>query len=336
VSNQIKIFGTADERTRAQIERCAEQAAFAVLCADNHVGYSQPIGGAVAFEDAISPSGVGYDIGCGNKAVRTTLRVDDVDVAAIMDEIARRISFGLGRVNDEPVDHPVLDQIAHADFQPQRNLLQQARNQLGTVGSGNHYVDLFADDDGRLWIGVHFGSRGFGHRTATGFLAMADGGGFQDRPADGEMDAPPVLLDTRAELGQAYVAAMTLAGRVMSRRRAAGRTRRRKTFSCMVAGCAHHGASRDDGCPDHPGAALRKGWYTERLSPGEIDWDTVRGKLRAAGLELRGAGADEAPGVYKRLGDVLAAHGDTIEVLHTLTPIGVAMAGAEVHDPYKD
>jgi tRNA-splicing ligase RtcB len=257
VSNQIKIFGTADERTRAQIERCAEQAAFAVLCADNHVGYSQPIGGAVAFEDAISPSGVGYDIGCGNKAVRTTLRVDDVDVAAIMDEIARRISFGLGRVNDEPVDHPVLDQIAHADFQPQRKLLQQARNQLGTVGSGNHYVDLFADDDGRLWIGVHFGSRGFGHRTATGFLAMADGGGFQDRPADGEMDAPPVLLDTRAELGQAYVAAMTLAGRVMSRRRAAGRTRRRKTFSCTVAGCAHHGATATTAArttPERPSA----------------------------------------------------------------------------------
>jgi len=424
----VKVFGIADERTRAQIERCAERAAFAVLCADNHVGYSQPIGGAVAFEDLISPSGVGYDIGCGNKAVRTPLAVADLDIAAIMDEIARRISFGLGRVNDEPVDHPVLDQIAHAAFPPQRKLVQQAANQLGTVGSGNHYVDLFADAAGLLWVGVHFGSRGFGHRTASGFLAMAAGGGFQDRVLDGEMDSPPVLLDTRGELGQAYIEAMTLAGdyahagrdvvvekvleilgttatyavhnhhnfawrethfgravwvvrkgctpafpgqegfvggsmgdisvilagvehpdsalglystvhgagRVMSRRRATGRTRRRKLFSCTAAGCIRQSAGREDPCPEHPDAHQRKSWYTDQLSPGEIDWDVVRRELRADGLELRGGGADEAPGVYKRLPDVLAAHGPTIEVRHRLTPIGVAMAGGDVHDPYKD
>ena len=51
---------------------------------------------------------------------------------------------------------------------------------------------------------------------------------------------------------------------------------------------------------------------------------------------MRGAGADEAPEVYKRLPEVLAAHGDTIRVLHTLQPIGVAMAGIEEFDPYKD
>jgi len=58
--------------------------------------------------------------------------------------------------------------------------------------------------------------------------------------------------------------------------------------------------------------------------------------VRARGVELRGAGADEAPEVYKRLPVVLAAHGDTIRVLHTLQPVGVAMAGIEEFDPYKD
>lgn len=53
-------------------------------------------------------------------------------------------------------------------------------------------------------------------------------------------------------------------------------------------------------------------------------------------MELRGAGTDESPHCYKRLPDVLAAHRDTIRVLHTLTPVGVAMAGADEHDPYKD
>jgi tRNA-splicing ligase RtcB len=54
------------------------------------------------------------------------------------------------------------------------------------------------------------------------------------------------------------------------------------------------------------------------------------------GIALVGGGPDEAPQVYKRLPEVLAAHGDTIRVKHTLTPIGVAMAGADVFDPYRD
>ncbi len=54
------------------------------------------------------------------------------------------------------------------------------------------------------------------------------------------------------------------------------------------------------------------------------------------GVELRGAGRDEAPQVYKRLPEVLGAHEGTIKVLHTLTPLGVAMAGKDVHDPFKD
>ena len=58
--------------------------------------------------------------------------------------------------------------------------------------------------------------------------------------------------------------------------------------------------------------------------------------MRAQGVELRGAGADEAPGCYRRLADVLAAHAGTIRVLHTLRPIGVAMAGKDTFDPYKD
>jgi tRNA-splicing ligase RtcB len=62
----------------------------------------------------------------------------------------------------------------------------------------------------------------------------------------------------------------------------------------------------------------------------------VQGRLREQGIVLIGGGADEAPEVYKRLPDVLAAHGDTIRVKHTLRPFGVAMAGRDVYDPYRD
>jgi tRNA-splicing ligase RtcB len=199
----IRIFGTHDDRTVAQLERCADAgpATRAVLCADGHLGYSQPIGGAVAYEDAISPSGVGYDIGCGNKAVRTPILAADLDVGRVMDEVYERISFGMGRKNQEPVDHPVLDRIAHADHAPQRELLDLAATQLGTVGAGNHYVDLFADEDDHVWVGVHFGSRGFGHKTATAFMEGRT-----------DMDAPPTLLAAGSGRGQAYIAAMQLAG----------------------------------------------------------------------------------------------------------------------------
>ena len=126
--SEIKTFGEIDARSLEQLERCmaAGDADFGVLCADHHPGYSQPIGGGIAYEGYVSPSGVGYDIGCGNKAACTDLTRADLDtfggVEAVMREITRRISFGMGVPATERVDHPVLDRIRNADFAPQRKL----------------------------------------------------------------------------------------------------------------------------------------------------------------------------------------------------------------------
>lgn len=222
ISDNLAVFSPStmepDAAAIKQMETClaAEEGAQGVLCADHHKGYSMPIGGVAAYENYISPSGVGYDIGCGNKAVATSLLYSDIraDLDGIMDEISRRISFGMGRPNDEPVDHPVLDKIrTDAPTDKIADLQGLAAKQLGTVGSGNHYVDLFREEGtDRVWIGVHFGSRGFGHKIASGFLALAQGQGFSDRPVEGEMDAPPTLLDIRSPLGYSYIEAMTLAG----------------------------------------------------------------------------------------------------------------------------
>jgi tRNA-splicing ligase RtcB len=429
----IKTFGSVDERSLKQLQRCMEagDAEFGVLCADHHPGYSQPIGGGIAYEGYVSPSGVGYDIGCGNKAARTELTRADLDavggVESIMREITRRISFGMGVPAQERSDHPVLDKIRHADFAPQRKLHQVAAAQLGTVGSGNHYVNLMEDENGHIWVGVHFGSRGFGHKTASGFLALAQGLPFDRRASEGEMDSPPVLFEVGSELGDSYVSAMELAGdyayagrdivvdkvlqvlgaepvsevhnhhnfawreehfgrtywvvrkgctparpgqegfvggsmgdesvilegvagpgaeeslfstvhgagRVMSRSQAAGRVRRRKRWSCRNRDC-NRIFERDGKCPDHPDAGLMKIWVEEQIKPGVVDWPAVQARLREQGIVLVGGGADEAPEVYKRLPDVLAAHAGSIHVKHTLRPLGVAMAGRDVHDPYKD
>jgi tRNA-splicing ligase RtcB (3'-phosphate/5'-hydroxy nucleic acid ligase) len=430
--NSIKTFGSVDERSLEQLRRCmaAGDAEFGVLCADHHPGYSQPIGGGIAYEGYVSPSGVGYDIGCGNKAARTELTRDDLDalggVEALMDEITRRISFGMGVPARERVDHPVLEKVRAAEFAPQRKLAQLAESQLGTVGSGNHYVNLMEDEEGRIWVGVHFGSRGFGHKTASGFLALAQGLPFEGRAAEGEMDSPPVLFEVGSELGDAYVAAMELAGeyayagrdvvvdkvleilgaeathevhnhhnfawreehfgrtywvirkgctparpgqegfvggsmgdesvilvgveapeseqslystvhgagRVMSRTQAAGRSRTVRVWACTMRDC-EHSADEPGQCPIHA-RPLKHVRRLVQLKPGVVDWPAVQARLREQGIVLVGGGADEAPEVYKRLPQVLAAHGDSIRLQHTLRPLGVAMAGRDVHDPYKD
>ncbi|MGN6361724.1 MAG: RtcB family protein, partial [Thermomicrobiales bacterium] len=98
VIDGIPVWGKHDEATIAQIKRCAadERAVGAALLADGHLGYSVPIGGVVAYRDAISPNAVGFDISCGNKAARTTISADDIraDIGRIMDEVARTVVFG--------------------------------------------------------------------------------------------------------------------------------------------------------------------------------------------------------------------------------------------------
>lgn len=214
----MKVFGQHEPGTIAQLERCAEVEpdAPAVLCADGHLGYSMPIGGVVGYRQHVSPSGVGYDIACGNLAVRTNLNAADVpgsEMRRLADEIEKRVSFGIGRKNDHPIGaHAVFDRIDESPVVEQRELLQLAREQLGTVGGGNHYVDVLEDESGQLWIAVHFGSRGFGYKTANGFMNIARGRGFQSGHGEGEMNAPPLVLPLDAPRGQDYLEAMAIAG----------------------------------------------------------------------------------------------------------------------------
>ena len=99
---------------------------------------------------------MGYDIGCGNEAVQTGLARADLEdlggVERIMREITRRVSFGMGVPARERVDHEVLEKIRTAEYGPQRKLAGLAESQLGTVGSGNHYMNLMEDEEGHVWM----------------------------------------------------------------------------------------------------------------------------------------------------------------------------------------
>lgn len=108
----IPVWGDPIEASALkQIQRCARTADRAALMADHHKGYAVPIGGVVAYADKISPSGVGYDIACGNKAVRTDAQADDVrqNIARIMDDVFSHLTFGIGQKNRVRVDHELFD-----------------------------------------------------------------------------------------------------------------------------------------------------------------------------------------------------------------------------------
>lgn len=204
---KYKVYGSHDDKTLKQMEVCMNtgSAASGVLCADGHLGYCHPIGGVVGYTDHISISGVGFDIACGNMAVRLDTPYSDIKdrIGVILQDISKIVSFGVGRANNERVDHDLFDSSLWYDADV-ANLKELARNQLGTVGSGNHYVDIFEDDDGSTWIGVHFGSRGLGHKTTTKYLEMV---GAKD-----EMEAPPVLIDVNSDIGKGYIAGVELGG----------------------------------------------------------------------------------------------------------------------------
>jgi tRNA-splicing ligase RtcB len=391
METKTKIFGEHDDATIKQIETCvAAGGERAVLCADGHKGYAQPIGGVVAYKGKLSLSGVGFDIACGNLAIRTDISREQIapNVAQIMNDIVRDISFGVGRKSKMRVEHELFDDPAW-QIKPISNLKPMAAEQLGTVGGGNHYVDLFADDDDQIWVGVHFGSRGLGHKTATHFLKAAGG-------KDG-MDVPPTIIDESSEIAHDYIAGMHLAGRYayagresvarhvvknilganiveeihnhhnfawrekhngqeywVVRKGATPAFPEQKGFiggsmgddAVIIEGVDSplsrealfstvHGAGRIMSRTAAKGRFVKVGNKRIRQD-GLVRHDEMVKWLDDRGIILRGGDLDEAPQAYRRLPDVLAAHAGTIRVLRTLHPLGVAMAGRNIVDPYKD
>lgn len=203
----LKIIGNHEDNTIAQAKNVlAKGADKFVLCADGHLGYGHPIGGVAAYKDRISISGVGFDIACGNMAVQLPVKSSDIkDWKEVGRKINRTISFGVGRVNETPVEADFLDTEANWGNEALTGLKDTAAAQLGTVGGGNHYVDVFKDEEDFVWIGVHFGSRGLGHKATTHFLKKL---GAKD-----DMKSDPCIVDMNSDVGQAYFEAMTLGGK---------------------------------------------------------------------------------------------------------------------------
>jgi tRNA-splicing ligase RtcB len=377
-NSPLKVFGEHDENTLAQMRNCMAvgNAVAGVICADGHLGYAQPVGGVIAYEKQISISGVGFDIGCGNMAVRldTPFTAIEDRVGEIIRDVSRVISFGVGRVNDERVEHELFDDVESWRESDMEFYRQKALSQIGSVGGGNHYCDLMRDENGFVWIGVHFGSRGLGHTSATRYLKAAGG-------KDG-MNVPPAVIDEDSEIGRRYIAAMELAGRYSYAGREWVVERVRKIIGGAVTDMVHnhhnyawrenHGGKdlwvvRKGATPAFPGqrgfvggsmgddAVIIEGVDSEEARVSL--YSTVHGAgrlfgrkeakrrftkeemdawLQGRGVTLIGADLDESPMAYRRLPEVLAHHAASIRVLHTLRPFAVVMAGEGEYDPFKD
>lgn len=404
----MPVFGTHQENTLEQLADVALRAERVALMADGHFGYIMPVGGVAAYPNKISVAGVGFDIGCGNAAIRTDLPYSTISGrrGEIADEIWNMISFGIGRNNncdDAPTDDPLFEDAAW-DAIPgedeRQKLKARARNQLGTVGSGNHYIDVFVGKDGYVWVGVHFGSRGFGWNVAMGFMALAQGQRWGKRVKEAE-----TLLDLDTSMGDAYWQLMTLAGRyayvgrewvvrkvvsllggnelelihnhhnfawkekhidhltnelsefVIVRKGATPAFPGQRGFvggsmgddAVIVEGSFDptvldlqaialfstvHGAGRVMSRTEARGKINRKTGEIKRA--GKVSAKMMAGWLRDKDVVLRGGDLDESPHAYRRLPKVLADQGATINILHTLRPVIVVMAGANEFDPFKD
>lgn len=140
------------------------------LMPDAHQGYGMPIGGVMATQGVVIPNAVGFDIGCGMCAVRTSLQdIDTVTLKRIMGKIRQAIPVGFKR-HKEPQDgmvpFPDECEISEREY-------ENAATSLGTLGGGNHFIEIQKGNDGHIWIMIHSGSRNLGKQVADHYNKIA-------------------------------------------------------------------------------------------------------------------------------------------------------------------
>jgi len=141
---------------------------------DSHQGYGMPIGGVIATEDVIIPNAVGVDIGCGMCAVRTSLTdIDKGVLKNIMGEIRKVIPVGFSHQQERQDEDLMPDRgmVDHLKIVNQE--YNSALKQIGTLGGGNHFIEIQKGSDGFIWIMIHSGSRNIGYKVAECYNKLA-------------------------------------------------------------------------------------------------------------------------------------------------------------------
>ena len=176
----FKIFGEIlCGKTLAQMHEAMSHdfAIEGALMPDAHAGYSLPIGGVVKTAGCVVPAWVGYDIGCGVAGHKTNIIKDDL-TKEVLEEVKKlvikRIPMGSARNHQRKaheLKHPRIVEM----FTPLGQEIANTRGfgQLGTLGGGNHFLEVGYDEENWVWVSVHSGSRGVGHALATHYMRVA-------------------------------------------------------------------------------------------------------------------------------------------------------------------
>ena len=148
---------------------------------DVHAGIGSTVGTVIATERAVIPAAVGVDIGCGMNAVRLSLKASDLpdNLKPLRDEIERRVPLGVGGAHDHSTDvGPLTPELVRTVINPLfkgdwEKFHVKAASQLGSLGSGNHFIEVCIDENQDVWIMLHSGSRGIGNMIGTHYIAKA-------------------------------------------------------------------------------------------------------------------------------------------------------------------
>ena len=182
--NKVPIFSWCNDPEDEAIEQASNLANLPfvfkhiALMPDTHAGAGMPIGGILATNGVIVPNAVGVDIGCGMLAKKTNLKVSEIPLEKlkeIMGLIRKEIPVGVGNIRKgneiKIVEDLMLPSSLNKIISSEYN---NARASLGTLGSGNHFIEFQKDDEGYLWFMIHSGSRNLGHKVAVYYNDIAN------------------------------------------------------------------------------------------------------------------------------------------------------------------
>ena len=152
------------------------------LMPDCHVGYGMPIGGVIACRESVIPNAVGVDIGCGMGAVKTSIMVDQIggmqQIRAILEQVKKLVPVGEGNCHRHAQDWEGFAAYEN-EIEGQlpgwfdKDRFEHDRKNLGTLGGGNHFIELQTSEDGQVWMMLHSGSRNLGYRIAAYYHKLA-------------------------------------------------------------------------------------------------------------------------------------------------------------------
>lgn len=175
---------------------------------DCHQGYGMPIGGVLATQGVVIPNAVGVDIGCGMCAVKTSLKeIPDGTLRGILSEIREVIPVGFNhhKIKQDANLIPPLDWLDNTIIEEEYD---SARHQIGTLGGGNHFIEIQRDEEGYVWIMLHSGSRNVGYKVARYYNDLAEDLNkkwYSNIPKEWEL----AFLPLNSEEGTAYLEEMS-------------------------------------------------------------------------------------------------------------------------------